>query len=301
MSRLQRALRKIQGKPGETSGSRVGEPEAVKVPEPHRRALPPVRRPEDVMPAVVFPFDKMRAEGLLGPQSQTRMIADQFRRIKRPLIANIAGKRVAKVADGNFIMVTSAVSGEGKTVTSVNLALSMSREQDYRVVLVDADVAKPLLSRMLGLESKVGLLDAARDDQVPTSKIIYPTDVPGLSVVPVGEQIQTATELLASDQMERVLRRIQSEYKSNIVVLDSPPMLLTTEAAALSSKVGQIVFVVMAEQTPQQTVLDALAVLDDSRAISIVLNQCSEADAYVSYGYGYGQGADDEAVQKSMD
>src|SRR5690606_13997121 len=112
---------------------------------------------------VEFRRDALRAAGLLPPEHQEREIADQFRQIKRPLVDNVIKRADAGRADAHLIMVASALAGEGKTFTSLNLALSMSLEKDIRVLLVDADVPKPHVSRLFGIAKEPGLVDALAD------------------------------------------------------------------------------------------------------------------------------------------
>src|SRR3954447_4630176 len=93
----------------------------------------------------------LRSVGLLAPQEEEYQLAQQFRQIKRPLIVKAVGRGGPRVPNGHIIMVASALQGEGKTFTAVNLAMSMSLEKDVHVLLVDADVARPQLSSLLGL------------------------------------------------------------------------------------------------------------------------------------------------------
>src|SRR6185436_13857501 len=101
----------------------------------------------------------LAAAGFVTPDVPTSRIADEFRILKRPLIANASGKGAAPVRNGNLIVVTSSVPGEGKSFTSVNLAMSIAMEMDRTVLLVDADVARPTLPKTLGLKETPGLLD----------------------------------------------------------------------------------------------------------------------------------------------
>src|SRR6516225_12440423 len=151
-------------------------------------------------PELAVPIDQnaLRAAGMLPPAHQEHEIAQQLRRIKRPLINNALGRGVAALARGNLIMITSAVPGEGKTFMSLNLALSMRLEEDVTVLLVDGDLVNPRLTQILGLESRPGLLDLVKDPTIAAEKAILPTDLPGLSFLPAGRQEANATELVAS-------------------------------------------------------------------------------------------------------
>jgi exopolysaccharide/PEP-CTERM locus tyrosine autokinase len=233
--------------------------------------------------------DALRASGLLPPQHQARQLAEQYRQIKRPLIANAIGRGTARVPNAHLIMMASAMPGEGKTFTSINLAFSMASEKDVRVLLIDADVAKPHISRLLGIDKERGLLDALQNPATDVETLVLPTNVPGLSVLPAGKWSEQATELLASDRMQEVVTSIGRHDPNRIVLFDSPPLLLTTESQALAQVVGQIVLVVSANKSPQQIVLDAISHLGENRSISLVLNQSVARSDSSYYYYGYGQ------------
>src|SRR5690606_19819683 len=167
---------------------------------------------------------------------------------------------------------------------------SMSLEKDISVLLIDGDVAKPHISELFGLRSEPGLLDILRDESMDVESVILPTDMPGLSILPAGQQSDTATELLASARVEEVLRQITTRDPNRIVLLDSPPLLHTSESRVLASIAGQIVLVVRANETPQQAVLDVLDLLDEGRSVGLVLNQADESARKGYYDY-YGQSA----------
>ncbi len=234
-------------------------------------------------------YEMLRSIGVLPPENLSNQIADEFRRIKRPLLANAFGKGVEEVENGNLIMLASALSGEGKTFTALNLAMSVARERERTVLLIDADVAKPHISRMLGLESRPGLLDLVIDDKLDLGDCLVTTDVPGLRILPAGQRHSHATELLASDKMEALVSEIANRYPDRIVVFDSPPLLQTAEAQVLSLLVGQVVMVVAAGATKQTAVETALEMLDPSKTINLVLNKSTTAPTSDYYGgyYGY--------------
>ncbi|HEY6644767.1 XrtA-associated tyrosine autokinase [Povalibacter sp.] len=228
----------------------------------------------------------LRAAGLIPPENQERALADQYRHIKRPLIAAATGRGGQMLERGQLIMMASAMPGEGKTFTSMNLALSMAMEKDISVLLVDADVPKPHISRTFGVDAEPGLLDVLRDPSIGVESVVIPTDVPNLSILPAGIRSETATELLASHRMEETVNHLAASDPRRVVLIDSPPLLLTSEARALAHWVGQIVLVIRAGFTPQQAVMDAIAFLGDNKSIGLVLNQSNTATPGYYYGYG---------------
>jgi exopolysaccharide/PEP-CTERM locus tyrosine autokinase len=233
--------------------------------------------------------ETLAAAGIVSPQAPRSQIADQFRVIKRPLIKNAMGKGASVIANGNLIMVTSSVQGEGKTFTAINLAMSMATELDTTVMLVDADVARPSVMKMLGLPPSPGLLDLVLDETKSLSGMLLKTNIAKLTILPSGTPHSRATELLASDAMVRLVEDISARYSDRIIVFDSPPLLMTTESRVLATHMGQIVFVVHAEKTLQSEVRQALATIESCPVKLMLLNKAS-ALFKGGYGYGYGYG-----------
>lgn len=230
-------------------------------------------------------FVKLARNGFVTPDTPRSRVAEEFRVLKRPLIAN-ATKHGKPIKNGNLIMVTSSVPGEGKTFTAINLAMSIAMELDQTVLLVDADVARPSLPRLLGLKSSRGLLDILQDSSIDLAQALVKTNIEKLTILPSGTQHAQSTELLASDAMARLLDEMSARYSDRIIIFDSPPLLVTTEAHALAMNMGQIVFVVYAESTLQSDVKRALAKIEACPVKLIVLNQARTV-AQGAYGYGY--------------
>jgi receptor protein-tyrosine kinase len=235
---------------------------------------------------------RLRAMGGVTPDAGRSKIAEEYRLIKRPLLGNAFGHGgVTKIPNGNLIMVTSSVPSEGKTFSAINLAISMATELEHTVLLIDADVAKSSVPRYLGIEAERGLLDILRDPTVPLSDVLIKTDIAKLTILPSGRGFAQATELLAGAAMRAFVLDIASRYQDRIIIFDTPPILATSEATVLASYMGQIVFVVEAERTPQEAVKDALAHLSNCEHVGLILNKVPQRTGqsdYYGYGYGYG-------------
>lgn len=236
---------------------------------------------------LVLDFNRLREASIVPPEELAPNLANEFRRIKRPLIKKAFGKGEDRIENGNLIMLCSALSGEGKTFTAMNLAMSVALERERTVLLIDADVAKPHISRALGLSQRKGLMDVLVDRNLDISDVLVQTDMPGLRVLPAGTQHEYATELLASERMEEVINEIAGRYQNRIVILDSPPLLQTSEAQVITGLVGQVVVVVHAGATPQSAVESALELVDASKHVSLVLNKCRVATGSDYYYGGY--------------
>jgi receptor protein-tyrosine kinase len=232
-------------------------------------------------------FGRLLAANMLVPGSDLgRDIQDDYRRIKRPLVANALGKNKAMVENGNLILVTSSIPGEGKTFTSINLALSLSQEMDTTVLLIDCDVAKQGASRALGLENVSGLVDVLESDSLSIGDVMLQTDIPNFRVVSAGKQNEYYTELLASQRMSELVSEIASRYSDRIVIFDGPPVLPTPQTPILAGLVGQVVFVIEAGKTPQALVEEALRLIPSEQATGLLLNK-NEGLSGNGYYYGY--------------
>jgi protein-tyrosine kinase len=276
MSIVERALKRLQADSSASRGRRV----FGKVVETAASAAAPGR-------VISIDQDALRAAGLLAPKHQERQIASQYRQIKRPLIAAATGKGQEAVENGRLIMVASALPGEGKTFTALNLAFSMAMEKDLQVVLVDGDVPKPQISKMFGAAAEPGLLDAVSDPGTQLEPLILPTDVPNLFLLPAGTRSDRATELLASERMVEAMSWLLNQDDRRVFIFDSPPLLLSTESPALAEVAGQIVVVVRAEFTEHHALMDALKRLPEGCSPSLVLNQSTQKQSgYYYYGYG---------------
>lgn len=282
MSLVEKALKKMQEAAQPASPSKPVRVEPRPVGKVVERPVHPSGR------IVTINQSALRATELLPPEHQERQIAQQYRQIKRPLIANAIGRDGPRLERGQLIMLSSAMSGDGKTFNSINLALSIAREKDLRVVLVDADLPKPHLSRLFGVESQPGLVDAIVDANVDPESLIFPTDIPSLSFMSAGQRADNTTELLSSERMQQVAGMLAANDPHRIVIFDSSPLLMATESQALARVVGQIVVVVRARVTSHEMVLDALSHLADHPAVSLVLNQSAEAANAGYYYHGYG-------------
>lgn len=294
MTLVERAIEKLRRnseqaakQPARPVGSLVAE-----APLPNDLSGPPKSVPER---RIVVDREALREAGYLPETAVDRRFADHYRQIKRPLISQALASPAPVPGSPRLIMMASALPGDGKTFTSINLALSMARERDVSVVLVDADTPKPHVSRIFGVDREPGLLDALGDPNADIESYVLPTDVGGLSILPAGKTHDGATELLASARMAAVVTRLIARDPRRIVLFDSPPLLVSSESRALSAVAGQVVLVVRSGTTPHQAVLDALEQIAD-RPVSLVLNQgrVSLTGGYYGYGaYGnYGEARD---------
>jgi protein-tyrosine kinase len=239
---------------------------------------------------VAIDLQRLADKDIVTPIDPRSLVSEEFRLIKRPLLRNVAGKTAGTIKNANLIMVTSALPGEGKTTTAVSLAMSIALEMDKTVLLIDADVAKPSVLRVLGIEERRGLIDVLSDGSLPLSSVLLRTNVPNLVVLPSGPAHTRSTELLASDAMARLVDEIAARYRDRIVVFDSPPLLLTNEARVLAAHMGQIVLVVEAGRTLNNSVRQALATIETCPVKLLMLNKTQGTATGTYYGYSGREG-----------
>jgi exopolysaccharide/PEP-CTERM locus tyrosine autokinase len=238
---------------------------------------------------IAIDFNLLRAQGELPEAGLERRFADYYREIKRPLVqAMLTGDAHA---DARVVLVTSALPGEGKSFTALNLAFSVARERDVSVLLVDADLPKGHLSRTFGLQGAPGLLDALADETIDIDSLVLGTDIRGLEILPAGNPMEGSAELIASARMGQIAMRL-ARHPRRLVLLDSAPLLASSEARALKQLPGKILMVTRANRTPRQALLDAIALIDKTKLHGLVLNDSNAGSSdgyYAHYGYsGYG-------------
>ncbi|HEX2117502.1 MAG TPA: XrtA-associated tyrosine autokinase [Alphaproteobacteria bacterium] len=233
-------------------------------------------------------FSRLREKGFVVPGDRSTT-AEEIRLIKRPLLrqAFADGRRVN--GNSHLIMVTSARPSEGKTFMAVNLALSMALEKDITVLLIDADVAQPAIPGVLSFESDRGLLDLLVDPTLDMSDVMIRTNLDNLSILPAGRDTPNANELLASSKMEALVKDIAERYPDRVIIFDTPPVLVRTETSVLASHVGQVAFVIEAEQTNESAVKESLELLNGCSNIGLILNKLRSSYGTERFGQYYGR------------
>jgi len=233
-------------------------------------------------------FERLAAAGMVTPDGERSQMAEEFRHIKRPLLLNAFGEGAMPKPNRNLLMVTSARPNEGKTFTAINLALSIALERDRTVLLVDADVARPSVARMLDFPGTAGLVDYLADSGRRLADLLLHTSLPKLRILPAGRRHSHSTELLASEAMQQLAQELADRYSDRVVVFDSPPLLATTEAAVLAGLMGQVVMVVEAGKTKRDEVKEALALLKPDQFVGVVLNKSNRPFGTEYYYGSYG-------------
>jgi Mrp family chromosome partitioning ATPase len=268
-------------------------PDLPPVPEPLRRAAPrpqvhaqaqapsasptpaeapPVPAPEPVAfcgPFAAIDRDHLRDAGLIVPEDPVTGLLEEFRIVKRELLADA---RSGDSALARRILVCSPHPGEGKTYCATNLAIALAAERGIEVLLVDADMVKPSVTERLGIEAELGLMDALADPALRPEELVIATDIEGLFVLPAGTASRRDAEYLASARTADVLDRLTEGAPDRIVIFDTPPALAASPAAELAQHVGQAVLVVRADETSRPALEDAQQLLSACGNIKLLLN-----------------------------
>jgi exopolysaccharide/PEP-CTERM locus tyrosine autokinase len=274
--------------------------QAAPVPSPKPASMPNTAPPMEKNLAAVkssrpvqeIDRDALKAANFIVPDGPVTGLSEEFRIVKRQLLSHVSSSRSGafdKMA--SRILICSAQSGEGKTFCAINLALSIAAEQDYNVLLIDADFAKPGASTIFGLNKQAGLMDALSNDELALGDLIVPTDIPGFSILPAGNRTNRDTEFLASTRTGDVLDRLAEEDSRRIMIFDSPPALAASPASELASHVGQAVMIVRADKTSETSLRDALSLVARCEKIQLMLNGVKFSATGRSFGsyYGYGE------------
>ncbi|MCK0128248.1 AAA family ATPase [Erythrobacter sp. F6033] len=211
----------------------------------------------------------LKDAGLIVPEDPVTALLEEFRIVKRDIIADARARRDSKQ---RRILVCSPHQGEGKTFCAINLAIALAAERDVEVLLVDADVIRPSVANRLGLEVQRGLMDALANPSLRPEKLAIQTDIDGLFVLPAGATGPNDAEYLASERTGEILDRLTRGAPNRYVIFDTPPALAASAAAELASHVGQTVLVVRADETSRAALEDAQQLLSACQNIKLLLN-----------------------------
>jgi non-specific protein-tyrosine kinase len=247
--------------------------------------------PEQLQPA----FSVLSPDSLTGLDSRliaffsgNSLAAEQYRQLRTKVL------RAKKLYSHNSFLISSALPGEGKTVTALSLAITIAQGLHDTVLVVDSDLRKPAIHRMLGINREKGLSDYLMG-KAKLEEVLVKTKINKLRAIPAGTIPPNPSELISSEEMGKLITELKTRYQNRIIIFDSPPIISLTDSVILSQKVDEVVLVVYANHTPKEAVADAIASLGEANIMGIALNHFDSASHYYrryrykySYKYKYG-------------
>jgi len=240
----------------------------------HPRIPAPVRWPTH-LPAADFDQARLEAAGLYPPERFVRRLRDEYRAIRREVVGASLEKLAATgQAVGPIVAVTSAGPGEGKSYTSLNLALSIAGQGEHDVLLIDADFVKRTISVACNLGDRPGLAELLGQPAASFFDYAYPTRTPRLRILPAGTSSSTQ-DLFAPARVAAVFEAIRTALAEHIVIVDTPPILVSTDTPAVLDVAGQVLLVVRAGKSLQDAVREALRRIRKTLPVGVILNDWS--------------------------
>src|SRR5271166_5660337 len=249
---------------------------------------------------VILDRGRLAGYGITLPSSARSRTVEEFRLVKRNLMTQWSqGNSIADQQSGRLIMVTSARPGEGKTFISLNLAFAFASERDVKALLVDLDTQNSTMPRILGISGDRGIVDVLTG-HLDLSEVLLQTNIPNLMILPGGRGGPHVPELFSSKKMAVLMADMTQRFPDRFVIIDTPPCMASTDAAALAPLVGQIVFIVEAHHTQQAEIEASLSMLSACSRISLLLNK-SDTTAGEHFGsyeyYYYSQGRESDVLR----
>lgn len=237
---------------------------------------------------ISFNFAKLREAKIALPGDRNSVTFNEFRSIKRKLLP-IASRPRNEHRSQNVVMVSSALPGEGKTFTSMNLALALAAEKNLNVILVDGDVIRSSVSQYFVGASGAGLLDLFGKNPPSIDELMHRCkEVPNLRVLFSGSHNDAAPEMFASARMAEICDRLSTRFPDCIVIIDSPPILSTSEPTSLVTHIDHLIMVVAAGGSSRHQVESAVSALSSCRSMHLLLNKAPKWQRPAQSGYYYG-------------
>jgi len=279
MSRLEAALRRARALNEQSEAPAESAPEGEQKRERLSRALAALA---DAPPPIPSGSASVRtagfyAEKLVVTDKPEQSTIEQYRKLAATL-HHAQIERELKV-----VMVSSAVSGDGKTLTSTNLALTLSESYRRRVLLIDADLRRPSVHEVFQVKNVTGLTDSLKAESDRRLPLIQASTY--LSLLLAGRPDSDPMSSLTSGRMRRLIGEAAATF--DWVIIDTPPVVLLPDANLLAAMVDAAILVIGAGKTPHKLITRAIDALGRSRILGVVLNRVDRSSLAGGYGYGY--------------
>jgi protein-tyrosine kinase len=223
--------------------------------------------------SVKLNYPRLRESKISLPGDRNSVIFNEFRSVKRKLLP-LATRNGTEQRAKNIVMVSSALPAEGKTFTSMNLAITLAAEKNLNVILVDGDVIRSSVTRYFTGQSGRGLLDLFSATSCKLDDVLHRCeDISNLHILFSGTQNDGAPEMFASARMAEICDLLSKRFPQSIVIIDSPPVLATSEPTSLATHVDHLIMVVAAGRSSRHQVETALSALTSCRSIYMLFNK----------------------------
>jgi capsular exopolysaccharide synthesis family protein len=256
------------------------EAAVIAAPEPEAELELPLNRGEQNAQArrTVTNSEAASEKLVLAPEIEQGSV-EQYRRLAARL-------HLAQAEHGiKVVMVASALPGEGKTLTAVNLALTLSESYNRRVLLIDGDLRRPSVHELFKIPNLTGLNDGIKSDKDRKVPLVHWSD--SLTLITAGRPDSDPMRVLSSKRMKTVISEAAAKF--DWVIIDTPPVGLLTDASLFAAMVDTVVMVVQAGRTPYPDIQRAVQAIGKDRIFGVVLNrtEINRGNSYLGYGYAY--------------
>lgn len=217
---------------------------------------------------------------MVTQREQKGIFSEQFRKLKSEVLTRTANGQL-----GNTLLVTSSIAGEGKTFSACNLAVTLAREYDHTVLLVDADLRRPRTHELFNLPPGPGLVQCLHGE-VQIEDVLQHVGIGKLSLLQAGGTVEDPVELLSSSKMKTLLNEIKHRYQDRFVVIDCSPALLFADTSVLAPVVDGVIYVVRERIARLKQIQQGLSLLKEANILGVVYNGAEEQGTpgdYVSY------------------
>lgn len=248
--------------------------------EAYPASLGPVASETDksVLGSVVRPNKRALQKNRIVALSPDEKDASAFRILRTQV------RRRLELRDAHVLGVCSSRDGEGKSVISINLAMSLAGVASRPVLLVDADLKRPAIAKYMGIKPRKGLDDFLLNEAELGECLVHP-GIEGLAILPARKRVSFSSDLLTSHRMTDLMRNLRDVYRDGFVVCDLPPVLLADDYLAFSSHLDACLLVVEDGRSKAGEIQRALSLIGDEKLVGTVLNRAPKSSANYYYGY----------------
>jgi len=278
MSKIEQALKKVSRDLREAKGTTVSVSEKVSIPNPKEPFEPSTdhNRGAALLATQSLSIDNRM---LVAAHEERSMALEEYNKLRSTIISLTRGEVFL-----NTLLVTSAVSDEGKTITALNLAISLAKEQDHTVLLVDTDLRRPSIHKYFGIEPEFGLAHCLRDG-LPIEKALVKTGIGKLVILPAGEAVKDPLDMLSSLRMREIIEELKNRYSERYVIFDSSPAQLFADAGVIAGMVDSTLFVVRENRASKTDIQKVLGTFKDHNLLGTVYNDSNSYMKKQNYYY----------------